>query len=184
MAILGLLLMAAAAVIGTEIVVSNTQFTNAEAFNRVVEGVTAGGFFLAGVIAGAVFLLGLALLLGGVGRGRRRRVSRREAVSEVSTTADTLAAENDSLRRELAEERLNRATLGGVAVPAGTPDSAGPYADQITDTYHKELVTEGAYAPTLAGGDPYPDDAGRTEDATAYGRGPFGAPLGGKHERH
>jgi hypothetical protein len=170
MAIIGLLLMAAAVTFGIELVVSNTQFTTGEVFTRTVEGVTAGGFFLTGVIAGAVFLLGLAMLLGSLGRGRRKRAQRREVVGETQSTLSDLSEENAQLRRELADERRNRETLGGVAVPPAMAGTAGPYADQISDTVHKDQVADSALVS-----DPYPMG---TSD---YDRDYADATYAGKH---
>lgn len=140
MVVLGLLLVAAAAVFGTEAVLSNPQTTTGEAFNQTAAGVSAAEFFLAGAGTGLLLLLGLLMIFGGFGRRRAHRAQVRHAVSEqrreVEMTEGELAAvaeENDRLRRELEEERLDRETMGGVAVPPGLADTRfEPYPGMAT----------------------------------------------------
>lgn len=130
MIVLGVLLVAIAAVAGTEVVLSNTQTTTGEAFDQTVTGMSAGEFFLAGAAFALVLVTGLLMIFGGITRTRRRRIESRHAVvrkqREVESTVDELAEvaeENERLRRELAAERLNRDTMGGVAVPPDLADS-------------------------------------------------------------
>lgn len=139
MVLIGLLLVAAAALAGTEVVLSNTQTTTGEAFGRTAAGVTAGEFFLIGAGCTLVLVLGLLMMFGGLARTRRRQASAKHAIKrkqrEVETTESelvTVADENERLRRELDVERLNRESLGGVAVPPELADTSfEPYPGWI-----------------------------------------------------
>lgn len=131
MVLIGLLLVAAAAVLGSEIVLSNTQTTTGEAFNQTAAGVTAGEFFLGGAGTALLLVLGLLMMFGGISRRRRRRAHSRHAMTEqrreVETTENELSdvgEENERLRRELQQERLHRETLGGVQVPPELADTS------------------------------------------------------------
>ena len=124
MAVIGLLLVLAAAVGGAELMVSNTADYDVELFGRTLTGVPLGAVFLAGAIAMLALLVGLMMLTSGLGRARTRRAARVAEVKQHKAAASSLqgalaetADENDRLRRELAEERLAQDTLGGVAVP-------------------------------------------------------------------
>jgi uncharacterized integral membrane protein len=169
MAILGLLLVAAAAVIGVEFAVSNTATTGFEIFGNPYVA-SLGTIALLGAAVGAVALLGLWLVVSSLRRRRTRRTigKHRAQVEELQSRAAGLEAanqdlieDNDRLRAELAAHELAQATMGGVAVPPGTGQV--PYGDQVSDSVHKDMVdvTDG----TLA--EPYP--AGRTHDRTAEG---------------
>ncbi len=141
MIVLGLVLVALAAVAGAEIFLSNTQETTAEAFNQTLSDVSLGGFFLAGALTTLVLLFGISLISSGASRSRRRRADLKEVASrqrEVEEKAETerlaAVAEADELREELARERMNQATLGGVVPPPGMdgepyPSEAEPVAD-------------------------------------------------------
>jgi hypothetical protein len=85
------------------VVLSNTNAVSAEAFGVSLSNVTVGGLFLAGVVAGAVLLLGLVLLLAGASRKRSRRVAVKREVKGVRTEREQLAEENAELRAKLNE---------------------------------------------------------------------------------
>ncbi len=172
MAVLGILLIAAAAVVGVETIISNTEEQELEIFGERFSNLTQGEVFLYGAAAATVALLGLWLFFAALARSRRRRVGRRRmerrrqaqvqsVVQEKESTVSNLESENERLRRELEEERRQRDTMGGVAVPPGV--GAVPHGDQVTDSVHKANVdtqrgtaqqTEASSAPRDASGQP------------------------------
>lgn len=146
MIVLGLILVAVAAVVGVEIVISNTAETSAEAFDQTVSGVSLGSAFLLGAATVLLLLMGISLITSGMRRARRRRIERKEADArqrqaerKAAGERDAAVAEADRLRDELTQERLNQATLGGTVVP---PELAGePYPAEsgiVTDPEHSE----------------------------------------------
>lgn len=168
MAVLGLLLLAAATVVGVEVVRLNDATVTVSTFGYLTD-LTAGGLFLAGAAAGLLATLGLLLLLGGFGRMRRRRAERRQLksektrlVSERDQEISELADENARLREELATERREQLTMGGITLP---PGEDVPYGDQVSDAVYADS------------GEPYPTESterGRheveTEGRTLTGR--------------
>jgi len=178
MVVLGLLLVAAAAVFGTEMVLSNTDFTTAEAFNETVSGISAAEFFLIGAATALALCLGLWLIARGIARGRNRRVTARHAVDEKTTALretegelSGVAEENERLRAELAEERRNRLTMGGAVVPPPVTEDGTAYD---TRTYDVDGNGNGSAAPneTFAretrNFEPYPADD--TDTTSSYER--------------
>lgn len=160
MVLLGLLLIAAAAVVGVEVVRVNMTATDVSAFGTTITGYSLGSLFLAGVAAGVLACLGLWMIKAGLARSRRRRLERKNIVNERETIVtekeselDDLAVENERLRAEIEAERRERLTMGGVAVPPGVD---GSYGDQISDTVYKERVAE-----------PYPSSVDLTGDTPA-----------------
>lgn len=103
MIVFGLLLLLASGAVGLGVVLSNTNATSAEAFGLTVSNITLGGLFLAGAATGLVFMLGLAMLVAGAGRKRRRRLATKHSVREVRTEKESLAEENAALRARLEE---------------------------------------------------------------------------------
>ena len=101
MIVLGLLLLLVSGAVGFGVVLSNTNSTSAEAFGLTLSNITLGGLFLAGAVTGLVFMLGLAMLVAGSGRKRRRRLQTKHAVREVRTEKESLAEENAALRAKL-----------------------------------------------------------------------------------
>jgi ABC-type nickel/cobalt efflux system permease component RcnA len=183
MVVLGLLLVAAAAVFGTEMVLSNTDFTNAEAFNETVSNVSAAEFFLIGAGTALALCLGLWMIARGIARTRHRRAAARHAVAEKTTALretegelNGIAEENERLRAELAEERRNRLTMGGAVVPPPVVGQGTAYDTQTYDVDGDRSIdlpneTFGRESRTY---DPYPADAtstgthqGETVDETA-----------------
>ena len=99
---LGLVLLVLSGVATLGVVLSNTNHTHAEAFGVTLSNVSVAGLFVAGAIAGLVFGLGLAMMLAGAARKRRRRVETKRTVKGVRTEREQLAAENEQLRSQLA----------------------------------------------------------------------------------
>ena len=164
MAILGLLLLAAAVVVGVETAVSNQPTYVVETFG-LYSAVPISVVFLFGALLATVALLGLFMITGTMQRRRHRRVdakhrTQREEtatrVTDLDRTNAELVEENDRLRAELAAERNAAATMGGVAVPPGAGDVA--YGDQVSDAVRSNTISDtGRF-------DPYPVERGT--DAT------------------
>lgn len=106
MAVLGFLLIVLAAVVGTDIVLENTESVTGELFAQTVTGLSLGGVFLAGAVAALIFALGLWMLFAGLARGRRRRAAQRAAIRQREAQRESLAEENARLARAL-EERTS-----------------------------------------------------------------------------
>jgi ABC-type nickel/cobalt efflux system permease component RcnA len=188
MVVLGLLLVAAAAVFGTEMVLSNTDVTTAEAFNETVANVSAAEFFLVGAACALALCLGLWLISHGIGRSRRRRAMARHAVNEKTTALREtegeltgIAEENERLRAELAEERRNRLTMGGAVVPPPVTAEGTAYDTQTYDVDTDQTIDldgdrtampNETFARETRTFDPYPANGqpayqGETVDETA-----------------
>jgi cytoskeletal protein RodZ len=105
MAVLGLLLLVSAVGLSLDIAIQNSSSISVDALGQTFT-LSSGWLFMAGVITGAVGLLGLTLLFGGMARARRRRV----ALSESRDTSQELQADRDRLAAELAHERGRTST--------------------------------------------------------------------------
>ncbi len=95
---LGLLLLVATGTAGVAIALSNTDSTSITALGVTLDTLTLGGVFALGAAMGALFLLGLLMILGGSRRRRARRVATRREVKQARSERDALAHENDDLR--------------------------------------------------------------------------------------
>ncbi|MCU4185654.1 hypothetical protein K6U06_14900 [Acidiferrimicrobium sp. IK] len=111
MIVIGLLLLAAAAAFGVDVVVTNShRVVSPSAFGQSLGVHTDWWVFVIGAITGAVALLGLALMTGGAGRARRnRRMARRNGeLTAALAERDRLAQHNQALvaeRDRMAGER-------------------------------------------------------------------------------
>ena len=102
---LGIVLLVLSGVFTLGVALSNTSTTQAEAFGVSLTNVSLGALFLAGVVAGAVLLIGLTLLMAGLTRRRHRRRAVRAEVKGVRTERAGLAEENLRLQEEITEQR-------------------------------------------------------------------------------
>jgi membrane protein implicated in regulation of membrane protease activity len=105
MVALGLLLLLASGLLTAALVVQSTDAVHVAALGQSVTGMTVGGLFLAGVITGAVAILGVMLLVAGAGRRRSRRTGLKRQVRDVRGEKETLAEENARLHRDLEAAR-------------------------------------------------------------------------------
>ncbi|GIH04819.1 hypothetical protein Rhe02_28860 [Rhizocola hellebori] len=115
MIILGLLLLLAATGLSLAAIQANRSVFDDSAgvvglFGYSIEA-SVGQVFLVGAIAGAVALLGLAMIIGGFGRGARRRIAaRRELRRQDAEVRDTQRREEaDVAERARAEKTAARA---------------------------------------------------------------------------
>jgi hypothetical protein len=123
MAVLGLLLLVSAVGLSLDVVFQNTSSISVDALGQTFT-LSSGWLFVAGVITGAVGLLGVILLLGGMARARRRRV----ALARSRGDSRDLQADRDRLAAELDRERAGRTSTApppsdhrAAAVPANGP---------------------------------------------------------------
>jgi hypothetical protein len=103
MAVLGLLLLVSAVGLSLDVIFQNTSSIRVDTLGQTFT-LSSGWLFVAGVITGAVGLLGVTLLLGGMARGRRRRV----ALAQSRGASEELQADRDRLAAELDHERARR----------------------------------------------------------------------------
>ena len=104
MVVLGLLLLLAAGALTAGMALQNTDPVSASLSGQALSG-TVGGLFLAGVVTGAVAILGVLLMLSGLSRRRARRAGLKQQVREARVEKETLAEENARLQRELEASR-------------------------------------------------------------------------------
>jgi uncharacterized integral membrane protein len=127
MVVLGLLLLLASGVLTVGVVTQNTDTVSVAAFGQTASNLTLGGLFLAGVVTGAIAILGLTMILAGASRRRARRVGLKREMRDVRDERETLAEENARLRDELAASRSAQpAYVDNTVYP---DDTAGRHAD-------------------------------------------------------
>ena len=129
MIVLGLLLLLAAGALTVDLVVKNTDPTTAAAFGQSVSHLTTGRLFLAGVVTGAIAVLGLMLIGAGASRRQTRRAGLREA-RKARGQRETLAEENARLQAE-----LDAAQQSGTTAYPTDEDAAA----QRTDVEQRDL---------------------------------------------
>jgi hypothetical protein len=139
--ILGLIILAAALVVGMAGVLGNGGSAHAVShfsiFGYHLTGST-GTLFLAGIVVGAAGLLGLGILLAGARRTSRRgraarrglRQSRRETAA-VSQERDDLIDQRDTARADTASQSGN-----GTGSPDAAPRPAGDRWNRVRDLRH------------------------------------------------
>ncbi len=118
MMIIGLLLVAAAVVVGTGVVISNTEEMNFDVFNVEFVNVSGAGIFLLGAATAAVLLIGLWMMGAGLRKSRRRRLEVRQARREREEALRQQEQQEEERRRleaereRLAEEKARLADEG------------------------------------------------------------------------
>lgn len=131
MIIVGMVLVAAGAVFGIDVVIKN-RFTvsDIEVFGSTLGLHHAEQIFLLGALTGAVILLGLVLLIAGVVRSRTKNAARRHQPPEVvENDRGSDPVENHTARRA-AEDRTPESNLEG----SSTDDSrdSSPRGDKVS----------------------------------------------------
>jgi hypothetical protein len=84
---------------------------------------TVGRLVAVGALAGLLFMLGLVLLFGGMGRSARRRRETKQVVVSSRTEAEELRIENERLARELEQRQID--AYDANAAPAATVVTSG-----------------------------------------------------------
>ena len=107
MVLLGAILLVVCLVLSAGIFFSNTEAITAEAFGVSLSNVSLGGFFLTGVVIGALAVLALGMLTGGAARKRRKRTALKREVRTARGEQETLAERNARLEAELERERTS-----------------------------------------------------------------------------
>ena len=131
---LGLLLLAAAAIVAVVGVLANVGGAHAlnsdfSMFGYHLHGST-GQLLLIGVIVGAVGMLGLTMLLAGFGRGFSRRATTRREIKQTRRQADSLHEERQTLAHQLEQEQIARRRMEAEQGAAGTPTANTPYPSE------------------------------------------------------
>lgn len=78
---------------------------SAQAFGVSLSNVSVAGLFLAGVVIGALAVVGLGLILTGSARKRHKKVARKREVNSARGEQQGLADENARLHEQLERER-------------------------------------------------------------------------------
>jgi hypothetical protein len=120
--ITGLVLLIVAAVFGLDLIWKNQYTIRSPALLGQTLGIhNAAEFFIIGAIAGAILLLGVAMILTGLRRkgtkARQHRAERKEA-RNAGRDRDKAQEENDKLRRRL-DEHDDASTHSSSATAAG-----------------------------------------------------------------
>jgi cytoskeletal protein RodZ len=162
MAILGLLLLLAAAGLTLDVVFQNTTSINVDAVGQTFT-LSTGWLFVAAVITGAVGLLGVTMLVGGMARARRRRV----ALADSRGTSQNLQTDRDRLAAELDRERAGRTSAPSQQRIAAAQEN-GP---ATVDLANKDRQADSALTEDTE--DTAQDDADRHEPVAAGRHGIF-----------
>lgn len=160
MLILGLLILAAAVVVGADAAAGNTGSAHAvpggfHVFGYLVHG-SVGQAFIAGIIIGAVGLLGLAMVVDGIYRSARLR---RELMFA---------------RREISRSRRRAADAEKAAADAGTTRPTAPVAPVPAPA---PVVTEPRTTTTTTSTDPTASAPADSTTSSSDGRMPSWATL-------
>jgi hypothetical protein len=135
MIVLGILLMGAAAAATIGVVLSSHDTVGVQVFGQSAHAHEASVVFVAGVVAGVLFMLGFSMLMSGLTRGRHRRKERRRIDRQRTTEQQTLRKRNADLEQRLAATRPDARPPTATSAP---PDSVDPttreerYADRGT----------------------------------------------------
>ncbi|GAA2119258.1 hypothetical protein [Actinomadura napierensis] len=127
MAFIGLLLLAAAAIVAAGVVLDNTDPSHITAFGQAIPGIhNEWQVFLAGAAVAVVLVVGLMLTFVGAGRLLRARRDLRYLREEHEESLTTLEMEKRRLQQELARARQNgpaagRPSSGPTPAPAAPP---------------------------------------------------------------
>ena len=113
MALIGFVLIGAAAVVGIDLAAQNDFAIEVDAFGQMIS-TTAGGMFVAGAVTGLAAALGMMLLRDGFIRTRRSRAVAREKVIERERMAAAyerehgLVHDDDERELDLRDRELDR----------------------------------------------------------------------------
>lgn len=118
MIIIGLVLLIVAAVFGLDLIWKNHYTIRSQALFGQTLGIhNAAEFFIIGAIAGAVLLLGIAMMLAGL---------RRKGAKAKQHRAERKEARNAGRDRDKAQEETTNSAAGSTATPALVPPPPPP----------------------------------------------------------
>jgi len=146
MLVLGLLLIAAAAVVTVGTLYDGGETATVEILGRSYE-TTVAGVFVVGAITALVFMIGVWALLAGMGRSRRKRAERKEAKARQHDSVKTLEEERAELRAEnerLSEKLAERPSATGSGAAAVGAGGAATAAGSSTTDDHAAHDTDGS----------------------------------------
>jgi hypothetical protein len=130
--IVGLILVIAAAAFGLDLVWKNDySIRKPEVFGWTIDLHSAAALFVAGVVTGAILLLGAAMLLAGARRKTSKAIERRRQhrdAQDAIAERDRLLAQNEQLRNDLQSQEVR-------SEPASQPGStrANEYESPAVD---------------------------------------------------
>jgi len=127
MAVLGILLVLAAAAFLADVAVTNSTATHLNMFGHTQTGMTNAWVFLYGAAAGFVLALGIAMMISGLSRRARRRRAHRDALSQQRAETERLAAELERERRAREETTAARAARPVDGTERTAIDQREPY---------------------------------------------------------
>jgi uncharacterized membrane protein YccC len=145
MMIIGVLLMAAAVVVGTGVVVGNTGTINLDLLGWEITNASVAGVFLLGAALAAVLLVGLWMITTGLRRSRRRRLEVRQARRD----RDDALRQQEEERRGLEAERKRLAAEKARLAGESGRHVGRPERGQSTDSAGTEVMPK---ADTSASG--------------------------------
>jgi hypothetical protein len=140
MMIIGLLLMAAAVVAGTGVVIGNTDKTSFDVFNVEFVNLSEAGIFLLGAATGAVLLIGLWMMGAGLRKSRRRRLEVKQARRE----REEVLRQQEEERRDLETERERLAEERARLTDDRTSDRDASHSDGTEPRSRATRVIPGA----------------------------------------
>ncbi|HLI57896.1 MAG TPA: hypothetical protein VKY26_12800 [Actinomycetota bacterium] len=163
MAVLGLFLLLAAAGLSLDVVFQNTSSISVDALGQTVT-LSSGWLFVAGVATGAIGLIGVGMVMGGLARAR----SRRAALAESSSTMQDLRTDRDRLAAQLDHERDDRTSTTPAPRQDHAPAAAVNEIDLASEARRAESTpSEYAAVPDAEGREP---DAADEHEPVASGR--------------
>lgn len=115
--------MGAAAAVTIGVLASSHDPVSLSAFGQTVDPHDAGVVFLAGVVVGVAFALGLWLLLRSLLRSGRRRRERKRTARQVAAENRSLQKRNAELERTLATDRADGTGTGRPSTERTTDDA-------------------------------------------------------------
>lgn len=121
MAVLGIVLIVLAVLLGLGVVTTSTASTTMEVFG-VDFGMSVATVFVLGLLAGATLILGLWLTKKGLGRGYRRRKEMRELRAQAATPEVTERDGEPGATREIATDRDEAPAKDRLATERDTAD--------------------------------------------------------------
>ena len=138
MLILGLLLIAAALVVGWAIIADATERQTLDVFGVQFDNTTGAAVFIAGAATMLALVLGIALIQLAMARARRRRQKNKALKNEKKESVHRLEEEKAQLAAELETERRRREEISQFAASGGssTPraHAAGVERDETRDS--------------------------------------------------
>ena len=185
MLILGLLLIAAAVVVGWAIIADATEPQQLDVFG-VQFDTTGAGVFIAGAATMLALVLGIALLQLAMARARKRRQKNKALKNEKKESVHRLEEEKAHLAAELDEERRRREEISRLAATSGSSSpsarSAGGERDDLQDSrQYGPPIPQGGASHGMHRGTVEPVEA-RVEPADSSRMHADGTPLA--HDEH